>query len=140
MIDSCLRGSTFAWSSSDPCHHLSAESYSAMPRLAGSLPEPGVIHRHGSARGKCTHSACQRDGTVHGIHRQSSECAEPLVRAGAGPPRLGRKVLRASLAISPSFSRRPAASTGHLALLIGSSPDSSPARVRVQPHGVFCQG
>lgn len=46
-----------------------------------------------------------------------------------------QEVLQASLAISPSFSRGPAASTGFLALLIASSPDVSPTSDEVRPDG-----
>lgn len=46
-----------------------------------------------------------------------------------------REVLQSSLAVSPSFSRGTAASTGHLALLIGPSPDFSLTGHKAQPDG-----
>lgn len=46
-----------------------------------------------------------------------------------------RQVPSSSLAISPSFCCGPAASTRHLALFIGSSPDVCPTSHRVQRDG-----
>lgn len=89
---------------------------------------------HHPAESSCTvHSG----GMVLGVeftdraqNVQSSLCAKQRVYPGHV-----QQVLQAPLAIAPSFSQGPAASTGNLAPIDSSSPDVSHTNDGVQPDG-----